>query len=171
MLDFASARTDVLRQLRLLGALDVVLSSNVPIRKDGLPAVPDREPMDPGVAVYFRREARAYVVACDQFERVRSNLRAIGMTLQALRSIERHGTTSMLEQAFSGFAQLPPARPAGPAWREVLALTGPVTADQVRARVRELAKSLHPDAGGNDEKMREVNLAATAALNELDGIK
>jgi hypothetical protein len=168
VVDFVTARGDLLRELDLLSARDVIISSNVPIRRDGLPAVPDREPADPGVAIYFTRKARPFVIACDQFTRVRWNLRAIGATIEALRSIERHGTTSMLEQAFSGFAALPPARSSKP-WREVLGLSGPVGIDAVRARVRELARVHHPDAGGSDARMAEINAASEAALRELVG--
>lgn len=34
---FAVARDDLMRELRLLGAKNVIISSNVPLRKDGLP--------------------------------------------------------------------------------------------------------------------------------------
>lgn len=166
--DFVTARTQLLRELELLGAHDVVLSSNVPIRRDGLPGVPDREPSDPGVAVYFERRKRPYVLACDQFTRVRWNLRAIGATIEALRAIERHGTTSMLEQAFSGFAALPPKLP--PNWREVLGIPlGSCDAETVRARVRELARVHHPDVGGDASTMAEINAAAARALSEIGG--
>ena len=175
LVDFVSARSALLRELNLLGTRDIVLSSNVPTRRDGLPAVPDREPDDPGVAVYFlRRRSRdgdmaPFVIACDQFSRVRWNLRAIGATIEALRSIERHGTTSMLEQAFSGFAQLPAAATAR-SWREVLGVPpGPCDAEAVRARLRELARSHHPDVGGNPDRMLEITVAYEAAIRELGG--
>jgi hypothetical protein len=167
VVDFATARNQLLRELDLLHASEVVLSSNVGLRRDGLPAVPDREPNDPGVAVYFTRRGKPFVIACDQFDRVRWNLRAIGATIEALRSIERHGTTSMLEQAFSGFAALPPAPTAKP-WREVLGLaSGPVTVEAVRAQHFALAKQHHPDVGGTSERMQEINAAVEAAIREL----
>jgi hypothetical protein len=167
LVDFVSARSDLLRELHLLGARDLVLSSNIPSRRDGLPAVPDREPDDPGVAVYFTRKARPFVIACDQFRRVRWNLRAVGATLEALRSIERHGTTSMLEQAFSGFAQLP-ASTAARSWRDVLGVPpGPVDRESVQRIYRELARTHHPDVGGNAGRMSEINAAYEAALAEV----
>jgi len=152
----------------------VVISSNVPLRRDGLLSSPDREPQDPGVAVYFSRRTsgggeKPYIIACDQFTRIRWNLRAIGATIEALRSIERHGTTSMLEQAFSGFAALPPAPSADKSWREILGLdpAARVDADTVRATYRELARLHHPDVGGSSERMTELNVAVAAALREL----
>jgi hypothetical protein len=172
VVDFSAARNDLSLELQRLGARDVVMSSNIPIRRDGLPMVPDREPDDPGIAVYFTRKGRPFVIACDHFRRVRWNIRAIGATLEALRSIERHGTTTMLEQAFSGFAALPPAGPKP--WREVLGISaslgGPIAVDVVRARYRELAAEAHPDrVGGSHERMAEINAAYEAAKLELGG--
>lgn len=48
-----------------------------------------------------------FVLACDQFREVRWNMCAIGLTIKAIRQIERCGTTSLLERAFKGFAALP----------------------------------------------------------------
>lgn len=174
LVDFSTARAQLLRELDLLRARNIVLSTNLPLRRDGLPGVPDREPVDPGVAVYFSRWAdgglKPYVIACDQFTRVRWNLRAIGATIEALRSIERHGTTSMLEQAFSGFAALPPAPTADKSWwRNVLGLdpSARIDADAVRAAYRELARLNHPDVGGSTAKMAEINMAYQSALREI----
>jgi hypothetical protein len=171
--DFTTARNGLCVELVRLGARDIVISSNIPMRRDGLPMVPDREPDDPGIAVYFTRKTRPFVIACDHFRRVRWNIRAIGATLEALRSIERHGTTTMLEQAFSGFAALPPAGPKP--WRDVLGVTGAIVVgppglDWVRTRYRELAAEAHPDrAGGSHDRMAEINAAYEAAKLELGG--
>lgn len=55
---FAVYRTELIHELRRLGAIDVVISTDIPINKtNGLP----REgfnPPDPGVAVYFNRVVR-----------------------------------------------------------------------------------------------------------------
>jgi hypothetical protein len=47
------------------------------------------------------------VIACDAFETVANNLAAIVGTIQAIRKIERCGTSALLERAFKGFAALP----------------------------------------------------------------
>lgn len=52
-----------------------------------------------------------YVIACDTFRETKLNLAAIVLTIRALRQIERCGTSTLLEQAFKGFAALPEARP------------------------------------------------------------
>lgn len=48
----------------------------------------------------------SHVIACDTFKEVRLNMAAIVGTIQAIRKIERCGTSAMLERAFQGFAQL-----------------------------------------------------------------
>jgi|HubBroStandDraft_1064217.scaffolds.fasta_scaffold25217_2 hypothetical protein len=171
--EFAAARTSLFHELEKLHARDVLLSSNVPIRSDGLPRVPDREPEDPGVAVYFTRRVdgreKPFALACDAFSKVRWNLRAVQQTIEALRTIERCGTTSMMEQAFSGFAQLPPAADGQRPWREVLGISpGPVLPERLKKRYLELAQQYHTGAGGGDHgKMVELNLAHERAKQEL----
>jgi hypothetical protein len=164
---FASARDHLLDELRKLGARDVVLTSNIALRRDGLPLADAREPDDPGVAVYFDRRVGdrtvPFVIACDTFNRVRANLRAVGLTVEALRSIARYGASEMLEQAFTGFALLPPARAADPPWWVVLGVTQDASAETVRDVYRRLALEHHPDRGGNAERMAQINRAYEAA--------
>lgn len=166
---------ELLRELKLLGALDVVISTNVPTRRDGLPYSDAREPDDPGVAVYFDRKvpaptpeepwkkaARSYVVACDVFRKVAWNVRAIGLTIEALRAIQRHGASEMLEQAFTGFAALPPKSDGRP-WWEVLGVPETAGLEEVRNVYRELARIHHPDQGGDPQRMAEINAAFETA--------
>jgi hypothetical protein len=47
-----------------------------------------------------------YAIACDRFKEVRWNLCAIRLTVAALRTVERCGTSALMEKAFSGFAVL-----------------------------------------------------------------
>jgi hypothetical protein len=42
------------------------------------------------------------VIACDSYTKVRWNMRACGATVEALRTIQRHGATELLERAFTG---------------------------------------------------------------------
>jgi hypothetical protein len=160
---FARARDEVVRSLSLMNVRDynVVISSNVPTRRDGLPYANMREPEDPGVACYWTKDSERRVIACDSWRTVRDNLRAVGLALEALRQLERTGASEILNRAFTGFAALPPA---GGDWRNVLGLNGDVTIEQVELRYRTLAKMLHPDKGGSDEKMVALNKARDAAL-------
>jgi hypothetical protein len=57
-----------------------------------------------------RRADHEYVLACDLFREVRLNMHAIGLTVEAMRQIERCGASSMLERAFRGFMAALPAR-------------------------------------------------------------
>jgi hypothetical protein len=51
---------------------------------------------------------------------------------------------------------------------DVLRLSVDATAADVRMARRRLAKGLHPDHGGDAERMRELNAATTAALEAID---
>lgn len=64
-----------------------------------------------------RRSDHEYVLACDLFYEVRLNMHAIGLTVEAMRQIERCGASSMLERAFRGFMAALPAH-AGEKARE-----------------------------------------------------
>ena len=59
-----------------------------------------------------KTKAPDLVIACDLFREVRLNLAAIAYTLQALRKIDRCGTSAILERSFKGFMAL--AADAGP---------------------------------------------------------
>lgn len=48
-----------------------------------------------------------HVIACDSFKEVRLNIAAITGTIKAIRTIERNGTSALLERAFKGFQALP----------------------------------------------------------------
>lgn len=86
-LSFAKGRDELMRELRLMGARYPVLSSNVPLRRDGLPYAAQREPDDPGVAVYFMWQGKQMTFACDRWDKVKDNVRAIGKTIEALRGV------------------------------------------------------------------------------------
>jgi hypothetical protein len=50
---FSLARDCLMQEIRMLGGKDPVLSTNIPLRRDGLPLANHRMPHDLGVAVYF----------------------------------------------------------------------------------------------------------------------
>lgn len=170
---FTQARDELLEGLRLLGARDAVISSNVPLRRDGLPGAIDREPADPGVAVYWTtRKGEPRVMACDRWRRVRENVRALGLAIEGFRAIERSGATQILERAYLGFAALPAVAGASVirSWREVLDLSGAFSREFLEARYRELARKAHPDiAGGSHAAMAELNRARDQAIDWLGG--
>jgi hypothetical protein len=131
-----------------------------------------REPDDVGVAVYWtkmgidadkRSRTDRRVIACDKWKTVRENLRAVGLALEALRTLERTGSSEILNRAFTGFAALPPAGTKD--WRVVLGLENmAVTSSDIEERYRQLAKDAHPDTGGDHDAMVRLNKAREAAL-------
>jgi hypothetical protein len=176
---FSRAREQLVDELRRLGASNVVLSSNIPTRLDGLPyADAARKRIDdPGVAVYFTLRQRPMTMARDQYDTVHDNLRSLGLAIEYLRGLERHGGANMLERAFAGFTALPPPEGHAPEerqidWREELGpfpegLENPEVLALAEFRYRNKAKSSHADAGGSDEAMIRLNLAIAQARKEL----
>lgn len=167
----ARARDDLFDELRRLGARGVVLSTNMELRRDGLPYAKQRRMDDPGAACFWEVDGQAFAMACDSYTDLLSNVRAIGLTVGALRSIERHGSRSLRDRAFQGFAALPEdaggdgERP----WRDVLSLPFRlVTREAIEDAFRYFARERHPDAGGSDLEMAELNRAKKQALEELD---
>jgi hypothetical protein len=149
---------------------DVVISTNLRLRLDGLPVSSQAEPRDPGVAVYWREALGGRkVMAIDIYDRVADNLAAVAATLDAMRAIERHGGAAILERAFTGFTALPAPIVAGMKrpWRAVLEIDGAVNEEAVSRAHRVLSMKHHPDRGGTDEKMAEINAARDEALAEL----
>lgn len=153
-----------------LGADDVVISTNVVLRLDGLPKSNQPEPSDPGVAVYWQtRKGERKVMAIDRFYRVGDNLAAITASLEALRGIERWGGGQILDRAFSGFTALPaPGQTTARGWREILGVNaGERDLVKVRDRYRRLSAVLHPDRGGSADAMAELNGAWAQAQEAL----
>jgi hypothetical protein len=95
-------------ELRRIGATDIIVSTNQPLRGDGEPYAQQRNISDVGVAVYFMRNGKALVMAQDRFWSVIGNMRSLTMAIEGLRQMERHGGATMMERAFDGFAALPP---------------------------------------------------------------
>jgi DnaJ domain len=125
---------------------------------------PQHKPDDSGVAVYFELEGKQKVFACDTFRDVRSNVRAIALTIAALRSIERYGASGMLERALNAFEALPP--PMDP-WK-ILGIAPDSSLDGIEAAFKRLAFRCHPDRGGSDAKMAELNRARDEAIKIRD---
>lgn len=83
------ARRELQAEVSRLGGERLVVSTNVPLRRDGNPYSDIREPSDVGVAVYFVRKGRRLVFCCDAWNTVSSNLWAVVKTIDALRGVER----------------------------------------------------------------------------------
>jgi hypothetical protein len=139
---------------------DVIVSTNVRTRLDGLPPSGERAPEDPGAAVYWQEWTGArHVIAIDLYQRVADNLAAIAASLEALRAVERHGGAFILERAFTGFTALPAPGPSRE-WWEVLEVERTAPLDVITLAYRRLASERHPDKPqGSHNAMAELNKA------------
>lgn len=164
---FASARDGLLDELRLFGARYPVISTDIELRRDGLPYANQREPNDRGVAVYFEWNGKQHVLACDRWDKIKDNMRALEKTVEALRGIDRWGASTILERSFQAFVALPPS--GKKPWREVFGFDPASYHDRhgVESKYRALAKTRHPDAGGSEAMMAELNAARDEALKEI----
>jgi hypothetical protein len=155
-------------ELSRLGATYPVLSSNLELRLDGTPRGAQKEPNDPGVAIYFNLNKRRIALSCDKWNRTADNIVALAKHIEAMRGQERWGVGT-IEQAFAGYAKLPSPEQARQ-WRAVLGIDEHkhVTRDDVERRFRHLATIHHPDVtGGSHDQMAQINEARRQALMEL----
>lgn len=187
------------REVELLGGREVVVAIDIDprdVRKtDGLPTARARYGSFPGARVTFPSRHGTLVYGTDVYraggrwksgrdagDGTRSpgrqtwmpawqaNVRAIALSLEALRAVDRHGVTRRGQQ-YAGFRALPPGAIAMPgradefptadaaaAWlREQAAVLGYSTSaerlvadpDELRATWRKLARAAHPDVGGD----------------------
>jgi hypothetical protein len=166
---FEASATKALSLLRgevsRLHGTSLVISTNVPLKADGSMRS-DREPVDPGVAVYFVRDEKQVVFACDKFDLVRDNLQAIAKTIEAMRGIERWGASEMMERAFSGFKGLPETAGKGEDCWIVLGLAPMSPVHLVKLVHRDLIRKLHA-AGAGSEEFSRVNVARDDAMAAL----
>jgi hypothetical protein len=98
-------------ELSRLDARNVVISTNLRVRLDSLPASGQREPDDPGVAVYFTLDGKRRCLPCDRWDRVADNMIAIAKFIDAMRGQLRWGVGDV-GAIFEGFKALPPAEAA-----------------------------------------------------------
>lgn len=119
------------------------------------------------VAISFKSRHGQQRYPCCTFDDWRANVRAIGKSLEALRSVDRYGVSSTGEQ-YKGWQQLP--APNGDhwnmidAWRFLKTVTG-IPAEKNIAEVdlvavfRAAESKTHPDKGGNPDDFKKVQRA------------
>lgn len=138
------------RELEKLGASSIVIGCGLreqDIRNDGWPRTGARVPEHPGVEVSFDSPHGRLVYATDVCEFWEHNVRAIGLGLEALRAVDRHGITSSGEQ-YAGFKSLPAAGQGTVRRGEELV--------REHGSVREALKATHPDHGGDPADFHAV---------------
>lgn len=135
----------------------IVISSNYTLG--------DQKPSDPGVAVWFVWQGSERCIAVDRYRGLHENLQAIHHILEARITEARHGGLRIVEQTFTGFIALPaPDVFGGRTCWEVLGVQPNAPRETIEAAHRELARKVHPDAGGTTEGMAQLNAARDEAL-------
>ena len=154
----------VLDSLQKMGipSYQVIISTNMAVRNDGLPYSGRKDPEDPGAAVYWRpygssADTQHKCIAIDQYDRLADNLAAIAGTLDAMRAIERWGGADILDRAFQGFAALPEYVSHG--WHNVLGVAADAPHAEVEAAYKKLRGQHHPDRGGNGDLFHAIQEA------------
>ncbi len=161
---------DLKNQIKLMGATDLVISSNLQPKLNGDLFADDLERInpDPGIAIYFKfyinKEKKELCMCCDRYVRPWENISALARGIEALRGMERWGVSDFIERAFQGFAVKELAAAGeSKAWYEILAVHKNATESEVIAAYRQLAKIHHPDAGGSKEAFQRINDAYLVA--------
>jgi hypothetical protein len=164
---------DISAELEKIKARDIVIQSFLQphqLRADGWPRAGE-SPSHPGIIVSFNdRGGRPLSFPCDTYYNYHGNLRAISLSLTALRAIDRYGVTKRAEQ-YQGWAQL--AAPAdapfmskedAARWMADLAGVktprGLITDEDFRQATYKLAaRKVHPDTGGSHEQFVKLQAA------------
>jgi hypothetical protein len=177
------AAKQVIAELHRLHASFVTITTMLPTRHDGLP-YSDGRSEDPGVAVWFTHHGRERCLACDAWTTHGENLRAIALSIEAMRGLERWGVAEVVERTFAGFAALPAAgggeeAPQEPPpkklpWRDVIGGHWPDLPPEdllaiAKRRHRARITQHHPDRGGDTATAAELNAALAEAEAELGG--
>lgn len=162
-----SAQKFLHREIKLLGADNLIVSANIPVRKDGMMYADymSRTIVDPGAAIYFKREDQDVAMCCDNYTKVWENIYALAKTIEALRAITRYGSSDLLKRAFKGFKELPP--PAELPWAEVLGVRVNASDEEIKKAYRDKAKLVHPDNGGTPDQFDILQRAYQQALSRF----
>lgn len=167
----SQAYEEMMLELSRFGAVNIVVSTNIPLRKDGTPYRDGMTELfdNPGVAVYFTKRKRHIAIGVDAYRRPWENLRALGLSIKAFRDIERYGAQQVLDQAFTGFTALPPpsqksdvkAEPSK--WWDVLDVAPDAPLPVAEAAWKALCRS---NGGGTVELNAAIELARKEKAND-----
>lgn len=117
------------------------------------------------VTLTYTKDGVEIVLHMNRQERAVDNLRALYLAVEDMRMIERRGVDDLVRQAY---AQLPPPvdaiTPTGA--YAALGIMPNATTDEINAAYRARAMKSHPDHGGSDAAMRELNAARATIYRE-----
>lgn len=175
--DFGDTKRDLVEEAESIADTThaIVVSTNQPTYQDGgrdVPYAPSSRgrPDDPGVAVYVVKGGSPRVFACDQYETLEGNMRAVRLTLKQLRRIEKRGVNEG-QRAYQGFQQLPPEGGTTdthvPMWWDILDVSRNASPQEVKDAYREKAKNAHPDQGGTTKQWNRLRDAYQEGLEAV----
>lgn len=161
------------RETTKLGATLVVLQVDVTageIRRDGMLRA-DARVHFPGVRVSFTSRHGSLTYATDRYSHWQDNIRAVALSLEALRAVDRYGVSGSGEQ-YQGWTAIA-AEPHTPAMTAEQAAdylathagNGSTPSDIVASKeardkaYRAAARNLHPDHGGDPHQFSRLNEA------------
>lgn len=150
-------------ELIKLCAINLIVSTNIPVKQDGTPYSSYKIPTDKGVAIYFTLNKNPHVLACDKWDKVEHNIYAVAMHIEALRGQSRWGVGT-IEQAFTGFKAL---SASGSNWWEILGISEYSCESEIVSAYKLKSKVAHPDVGGSNEQMAILNNAKEQALQSI----
>lgn len=176
------------RELDLIGAEGIVLEldyTRLDLRvSDGWPKT-DARPKSPRVVVSFHLPGVGPIrYPCDTYASWHANVRAIALSLEALRAVDRHGVTTGKREQYRGFTALPPGRDGGAEYMSpeeaagLLITWDPTLGDRVSADAlpsllelmttipefaagvaRRALAAVHPDSGGKRDDFERAERA------------
>jgi hypothetical protein len=148
------------------------------IRNDGWPKSSAR-PTQPGVVLSFSTKKGWITMPCDRYTGWESNLRAIALTLEHLRAVERYGVTTEEQEQYTGWLKLPAASAADEATESAKILIAHASVTLTPAQVlanqatfnsvwKEAVRRTHPDTGGGGGNFNSV-ITARDRIAQLKG--
>jgi DnaJ domain len=95
----------------------------------------------------------------NRFDDPETNLRALFFAIDATRLMAQRGILEEAAQVATAFLSAPAAAPVKRVWYEVLGVMPTADDEVIEGAYKQLARKRHPDAGGSEEAMTELNLA------------
>jgi hypothetical protein len=146
------------RELSHLGVKMAVIQIDVPegeLRRDGMP-LKDAKAGHPGVVISFESRFGPLRYAADTYRHWQVNVRAIALSLEALRAVDRWGATKRGEQ-YRGWTAIAAPAPMFASADEAYRWMRKYAADELvivvegnltpRKLYRAMAMKMHPDQG------------------------
>lgn len=157
-------------ELRKLSAKKIIISSNIPVRRDGgiYADYLCKKMAEPGIAIYFVHKEQNVVICCDQYEYPWENMYALAKGIEALRGMDRWGVSEFMERAFTGFKALPESVEPNVAWNDVLGINLSSGESEIKSAYRKLAQIHHPDSGGTAAMFDRITKAYQQGIASLN---